>query len=183
MRFERAILKDWLQSLIASTDAKDRCIGKNFLIEENVSDERRLELEAHNPELTDVEILFKSYYRIFVQGEIRGHVPSTFEMHKNFPALKAVAMHPARKLMRLECLDEYLLLEQDGFEFEELGSRRERRQSWSDSRTTETYTSYSRRTANVFGIHERYSEPAEEKGLVAAHHRLLGIASPLPIRS
>lgn len=120
MRFDRAILKDWLESLLASSTAKDRCIDHNFRIEENVSDERRLELESLDPEYSDAEDIFKSYYLIYVQGDVRGHVPSTFEMSKNFPALQTVAVQPARKLMRLECLDEHLLPEHDGIDFDEL---------------------------------------------------------------
>ena len=93
---------------MASSDADSRCIGHNFLIEENVSDERRLELEAHEPESADAKKLFESYYEIYIQGTMRGHVPSTFKMPLNFPALQSVAVHPSRILMRLECLDDLL---------------------------------------------------------------------------
>lgn len=119
MRFNRKMLKVWVEMHLASQDADNRCIGQNFLIEENVSEERRLELESHNPDCTDVEKLFSNYYIDYVQGKVRGHIPSTFVMSKNRPALQHVSVNPARKLMRLECLDELLLQSRGEVDYDE----------------------------------------------------------------
>ena len=57
MRMDRAILKDWVRSLMEAANPESRCIGHNFLIEENVSDDRRFELEYHEPGLDRAEEL------------------------------------------------------------------------------------------------------------------------------
>ena len=88
MRFVRKLLKDWVEMQLASSNADCRCIGHNFLIEENVSDERRLELETHNLDWADARKLLVSYSIHYVQGGIRGSLPSTFMMRKNRPALQ-----------------------------------------------------------------------------------------------
>ena len=120
MRLDRKLLKDRVEMQMASPDADRRCIGHNFLIEENVSDERRLELENHDPGSTDVVELFLSCNRKYVQGRMRGHMPSTFKMPTNSPALQPVAVHPSRKLIRLELLDEHLLPKPGGVDFNKL---------------------------------------------------------------
>ena len=120
MRFDRKLLKDWVEMQLASPYADSRFIGHNFLIEENVSDERRLELEAHGPELTDAKDLLGSYHQIYVQGLKRGHLPSMFKMPANSPALQAVSVHPSRKLIRLVRLDRHLLPVPGGVDFDDL---------------------------------------------------------------
>ena len=124
MRFERKLLKDWVEMQLASPDADSRCIGHNFLIEENVSDVRRLELEAHDPESTDAKDLLSSCHQIYVQGQKRnakrGHLPSTFKIPENSPALQAVAVIPSRKLIRLVRLDRHLLPVPRGVDFDDL---------------------------------------------------------------
>ena len=67
MRLDRKLLKDSVEMQMASPDADRRCIGHNFLIEENMSDERRLELENHDPGSTDVVELFQSYNSVRVK--------------------------------------------------------------------------------------------------------------------
>ena len=120
MRFDRAILKNWIQLLLEASNSESRCIGHNFLIEENVSDERRLELEAYMPEWTDANEILVNYYLEYVQRHDRGLLPSTFNWSIIMPALQSVVVHPFRKLIRLERIDDFLNSVQDLFDFETL---------------------------------------------------------------
>ena len=120
MRFDRAILKDWNQSLLEASNSESRCIGHNFLIEENVSDERRFELECHEPGLDRAEELMKRYYNQFVQRRHRGQLPTTFNPRTNLHALQSVRVHPSRKLIRLERIDGFLNSVQGLFDFDTL---------------------------------------------------------------
>lgn len=181
MRFDRNLLKDWFESQMASSDADSRCIGHNFLIEENVSDERQLELEAHDLESASAKELFDSYYEIYVQGTMRGHVPSTFKMPMNFPALQSVAVHPSRILMRLECLDD-LLSADEGIDYDELVLALNGGDPASIFELLKWFRRFPGERPVCCGLQERYSASAEEKGLAVLHHRLFRIVSPLPIR-
>lgn len=85
MRFNRMSLNDSAISLLQSSNAVHRCIGRNFLIEENVADQRLVELERFLPHSQNVLIVSVEYFMKNVQGEMRGHFPSTFDEKINGP--------------------------------------------------------------------------------------------------
>lgn len=120
MKFDRDLLNDYVDSLLKSSNPESRCVGHNFLIEENVSEERRLELEAHDPSATNARELLKSYFKKYVQGEKYGHISSTFMMPINYPALDPVVVDPKQKLYRLENIDDFLKPRENGIEFVDL---------------------------------------------------------------
>ena len=106
MKFDRAALNDSVISLLRSSVPADRCIGRNFLIEENVSELRRLEMEAFLPDSNDVIMVSEKYFAITVQGDRRGHLPSTFKSATIHLAIIPVsALHSDVKLIRLERID------------------------------------------------------------------------------
>lgn len=108
MKFDRELLKAYVVSLLNASKPDLRFVGHNFLIEENVSDERRLELESHEPNAENARELLKSYFMKYVQGVESGHIPSSFIMHINYPALESVVVAPSEKLVRLENIDRFL---------------------------------------------------------------------------
>lgn len=121
MQFVRVALNESAISLCRSLEAADRCIGRNFLIEENVSDQRRADFEAILPRSSDVVMVSKKYFSMTVQGRERGHVPSTFNAKKNYLAIiPMTAIDPAIKFVRLERIDR--ILRYTAFGFEEIGT-------------------------------------------------------------
>lgn len=120
MKFDRDLLNDYIVSLLNSSKQESRCVGHNFLIEENVSEERRFELEAHDPSETNARKLLNSYFKKYVQGEKSGHISSTFMMPINYPALESVVVDLGQKLYRLENIDDFLKPRENGIDFVEL---------------------------------------------------------------
>lgn len=120
MKFDRELLKAYVVSLLISSKPDLRFVGHNFLIEENVSDERRLELELHEPNAENAREFMKSYYKKYVQGVESGHIPSSFIMHINYPALEPVVVDPSEKLVRLENIDRFIVSNANRIKFDAL---------------------------------------------------------------
>lgn len=120
MRFKRELLNHYLDSLLASSDAQKRCIGHNILIEENVSNERRVELEGFKENPESIAELFEANFLESVQGPYRGHKPSTWNMRVNYPALLPVNVHPDQKLIRLENIDSLIKPQSNGIDYDNL---------------------------------------------------------------
>ena len=109
MRFVRMLLNNSVKSLLLSSDPTNRCVGRNFLIEENVSDRRRTAVETYLPASGDVQEVVMEYFMKSVQGEVQGHIPSTFDKEINHLALIPLkAKDPNWKFLRLERIN-YLL--------------------------------------------------------------------------
>lgn len=125
MHFDRDELNASVISSLKSPKAENRCIGRNFMIEENVSDRRRFDVEAFLPRSRNHLAVTAVYFRESVQGRSRGHLSSTFDALKNHLAiLPESAIDPSWKLNRLERIDG--ILEMIGLGFEELKKAHER---------------------------------------------------------
>ncbi|MBU6165739.1 MAG: hypothetical protein KGQ52_06365 [Alphaproteobacteria bacterium] len=108
MQFNRSELNDSAVSLARSPAVDDSCIGRNYLIEENVTDQRRSVVEGYEPLAIDVREVVNSYFRDSVQGVQRGHLSSTFDETINHQALLPVSVEPTQKIIRLERIDRHL---------------------------------------------------------------------------
>lgn len=125
MQFDRDELNASVILSLKSPKAENRCIGRNFMIEENVSDRRRFDVEAFLPRSRIHLAVTAVYFRESVQGRSCGHLSSTFDALKNHLAiLPESAIDPSWKLNRLERIDG--ILEMIGLGFEELKKAHER---------------------------------------------------------
>ena len=105
MDFHRSELLDSAQALARSSEVHERSIGLNYLIEENVGDARRDEVEAFDTTSADVREVVQSYFDGSIQGVSRGHPSSTFDESLNEIALLPVTVEPNQKIIRLERID------------------------------------------------------------------------------
>ena len=105
MIFIRSGLADSARELANSTEIHERSIGFNYLVEENVGDARRDEVEAFDTTSDDVREVVQSYFDGSIQGLSRGHPSSTFDESLNEIALLPVTVEPNQKIIRLERID------------------------------------------------------------------------------
>ena len=97
MQFIRTELRASVVLLARAPESDERCIGRNYLIEENVSDQRRDEVESYEERSTDVREVVN-----------RGHNSSTFDEVINDLALLPATVDPVQKIIRLERIDRHL---------------------------------------------------------------------------
>ena len=105
MNFTRQELNTSVIMLKESLDPLDRCIGQNYVLEENVSDTRRVQMEMCAPDSNKVRMVAKDYFELSVQGSERGHSSSTFDEEINSLALLPNTLEPLQKICRLENID------------------------------------------------------------------------------
>lgn len=105
MHFKRSELNASAEALARSADKDERCVGRNYFVEENVADERRDGVETYKPTSTDVREVVNSYFADSVQGLSRGHLPTTFDETINPLALLPASIEPVQKIIRLEKID------------------------------------------------------------------------------
>lgn len=108
MQFNRSELNASAVSLAGASDVDESCVGRNYLIEENVSDQRRDDVETYEPLSEDVREVVNSYFVDSVRGLARGHNSSTFDEATNDLALLPASVEPVQKIIRLERIDRYL---------------------------------------------------------------------------
>ncbi|MFD2249554.1 hypothetical protein FHS82_004004 [Pseudochelatococcus lubricantis] len=108
MQFNRSELNASAISLARGTDADESCVGYNYLIEENISDPRRDDVETYEPLSDDVREVVNGYFVDSVQGLVRGHNSSTFDEATNDLALLPATVEPVQKIIRLERIDRHL---------------------------------------------------------------------------
>ena len=104
MDLTRGELRDSVRELLADTDPHKTAVGENFVFEENTSDPRRDDFEAFDLS-SDVRELADAYFRGSIQGNRRGHLPSTFDFALNAPALLPETIERNQKIVRLERID------------------------------------------------------------------------------
>lgn len=105
MVFLRPALQESALTLATSAEVHERCLGFNYLVEENVSDVRRDEVELFDSGSDDVREVVQSYFDGSVQGVSRGHPSSTFDEKVNATALLPATVEPVQKIIRLERID------------------------------------------------------------------------------
>ncbi|MCH8239896.1 MAG: hypothetical protein IIB62_07565, partial [Proteobacteria bacterium] len=125
MDFHRSELLDSAQALARSSEVHERSIGLNYLIEENVGDARRDEVEAFDTTSADVREVVQSYFDGSIQGVSRGHPSSTFDESLNEIALLPVTVEPNQKIIRLERIDG-LMTKDPALTFDRLSEARAR---------------------------------------------------------
>uniref|UniRef100_UPI0015E10687 hypothetical protein n=1 Tax=Acetobacter aceti TaxID=435 RepID=UPI0015E10687 len=125
--FTRPELTESVLTLVKTGDAEDRSIGRNYLMEENVSDQRLSDVETYNPASMHVREVVDNYFKVSVQGPDRGHLPSTFDKNMNSLALLSDSVEPIQKIVRLERIDG--LLQKGGISFTVLEKALQDRQS------------------------------------------------------
>lgn len=108
MKFRRAELNDSVKSLIDAPDDEDRCVGQNYLIEENVSDRRLDDVEGFLPNSKDVRTVVEHYFDASVEGSTRSHRSSTFDDDVNGLALLPNNLEPTQKIIRVERVDRHI---------------------------------------------------------------------------
>lgn len=141
MEFKRAELMSSVAALADAADADDRCIGCNYLMEENVTDQRRDDVETYEVSSHDVRYVVKSYFEDSVQGLSRGHPSSTFDENKNGIALLADSVEPNQKIVRLERIDRHLE-PRYGLDFQSLKDALARKDEHRLSALTDRYLDY-----------------------------------------
>ena len=115
MNFSRADLVGSVDALVRSPDVYERCVGLNYVFEENVSPRRLSEVEQFDPAVSDARELIDAYFRESIQGLTRGHRPSTFDEVLNIDALLSADIEENQKVIRLERID--TLLSRGGLNF------------------------------------------------------------------
>lgn len=108
MRFSRLPLQSSVEALAASDEVHERCIGRNYLVEENVGPARLDDLEGYDSAATEVRQLVQTYFDGSIQGVARGHACSTFDQALNDMALLPATVEPNQKIVRLERIDRIL---------------------------------------------------------------------------
>jgi hypothetical protein len=104
MNFSRIELNRSVTSLLRDSDSLMQAIGENFAFEENVAELRRTDFESIDT-TPDVRELAESYFRLSVQGNFRGHLPSTFDKKLNAESMLPATMERIQKIVRLERID------------------------------------------------------------------------------
>lgn len=113
MFFTRHDLLTSLAELEASIDTDHRAIGENFTIEENVGDPRRDDFESFPSGSSNLLNVANAYFRVSIQGNVRGHTPSTFNVALNETALLPATVEPNQKIVRLERIDSIISSDPD----------------------------------------------------------------------
>mgnify|MGYP003362795883 CR=1 FL=1 len=142
MQFNRSELNDSAVSLADASDVSESCVGHNYLIEENVSDRRRGDVEAYMPQSEDVREVVNSYFLDSVQGLARGHNSSTFDKATNAHALLSDSVEPVQKIIRLERIDRHLE-PQGALDFNSLVDALQTREQHRLSALTDQFQNYS----------------------------------------
>jgi len=101
----RSDLLTSLAELEGSTEPEEKAVGENFAIEENVGDARRDDFQGFPASSSDLREAADAYFRGSVQGNARGHTPSTFKPAFNETALLPSTVEPNQKIIRLERID------------------------------------------------------------------------------
>jgi hypothetical protein len=83
-------------------------VGFNYLVEENVSDMRRDQVEAFEMGTDEVREVVQAYFDGAIQGIVRGHPSTTFDIDVNADALLPATIDPNQKIIRLERIDRVL---------------------------------------------------------------------------
>jgi hypothetical protein len=110
MLFNRVELSDSVDALIMSFDIDDRCVGRNYRMEENVAADRVREVEAREVQSGDIKCVVRDYFDVSIQGNRRGHRPSTFDPTVNAGAILGQDIEPNQKIVRLQRIDGALKL-------------------------------------------------------------------------
>jgi len=108
MKFNRTKVAASVSTLAGSVEVHESSIGFNYLIEENVGDLRRDQVEAFEMSTDDVRQIVKSYFDGAIQGISRGHRSTTFDISVNSGALLPATVDPNQKIIRLERIDRVL---------------------------------------------------------------------------
>ncbi|NVO13556.1 MAG: hypothetical protein HXX10_05910 [Rhodoplanes sp.] len=108
MEFTKAVLQASAEALSASADPYEQAVGENYAFEENVGDARRDHFEGLWDGTAGVTEAANTYFFASIQGNTRGHRPSTFEPDLNAPALLPATLEPNQKIVRLERIDQLL---------------------------------------------------------------------------
>ena len=141
MKFDRQELNASAVSLVNSTDTEERCVGCNYVIEENVSDKRRGDVETYDPASADVRKVVNDFFQDSVQGLTRGHPSSTFDEEMNDLAMLPATVEPIQKIVRLERIDRFLE-HGDGLTFDSLKAALESRDSDRLSALTDRFSEF-----------------------------------------
>lgn len=141
MQFNRTELTASAASLASGSDTDERCVGLNYLIEENVADQRRDAVETYETHSADVREVVTSYFADSVQGLARGHSSSTFDEVINDLALLPASVEPIQKIVRLERIDRHLE-PTGGLDFSSLRDALARRDSHRLSALTDRFLNY-----------------------------------------
>lgn len=142
MKFTRPELSASVTSLAGAADVDERCIGHNYLIEENVGDRRRQDVETYEPASIDIRKVVKSYFQDSIQGLSRGHLSSTFDQDANGIALLKDNIEPNQKIVRLERIDRHIEPDR-GLTFSSLEEALKNKDQHRLSALTDRYLDYS----------------------------------------
>ena len=107
MDLTRVDLRNSVDQLLVDTDPHQTAIGENFVFEENVSDQRRDDFEAFDA-ASNVQVVADAYFRGSIQGNRRGHLPSTFDPVLNLATMLPETIERNQKIVRLERIDEIM---------------------------------------------------------------------------
>jgi hypothetical protein len=107
MRFQKVALRTSCEDLQHSSDYEDRALCENVQAEENICENRQNDFEDFS-DSGELKSAMDAYFGASIQGNERGHLPSTFDLALNAPAILPATLEQTNKIIRLEKIDKLL---------------------------------------------------------------------------